>query len=249
MSWKRFITDFSQNSWALFSALFHFLLPSSCILCAQNTGSSANLCSACKHELPILSHSCFKCARRLLGDKNTALICGFCLKNSPPYDATYALFDYEKPIVQVIKALKFQHQLSHAKALGDLLIERILYDWYREKPLPDLIIPMPLHPQRMCERGFNQAIEIARPIAKKLRLPLDFLSIKRVKNTAPQTFLKADLRRKNMENAFEMSGNFHGKTVAVVDDVITTGSTITAFCSVLRAHGFLRIDVWCCARR
>ena len=94
-----------------------------------------------------------------------ARICGACLKNPPPFDLTHALFPYQPPIMQLIIALKFQHQLSYAQALGEWLTQAIQQGWYRHQPLPDLIIPVPLHPRRLRERGFNQALEIARPIA------------------------------------------------------------------------------------
>ncbi|EKD71968.1 MAG: competence protein F [uncultured bacterium] len=230
-------------------SFFPVLLSPICILCAARTQRFFNICAPCERDLPILSQSCFKCAQPIFSANNEALICGFCLKNPPPFDATFALFSYEKPIVGVIKKLKFHGELSHAKALGELFLQRILDDWYREKPLPELIIPIPLHPKRLRERGFNQALEIARPIAKKLQIPIDLWETKRIKHTLAQSSLEADLRHENMKNAFEIRGNFRGKHVAVIDDVITTGSTISEFCRTLQAHGLVKIDVWCVARR
>jgi ComF family protein len=175
--------------------------------------------------------------------------CGTCLRYPPPYERTYALFPYQAPIERMITRLKFQHQLSDARALGELLLQRIQTVWYSQQRLPDLILPIPLHPQRMRERGFNQAIEIARPVAKALAVPLDLQGMQRSKSTLAQSGLNAAERRQNMVGAFTATRDYSGLFVAVVDDVVTTGSTVAACCQVLRDHGAARIDLWCCARR
>lgn len=148
----------------------------------------------------------------------------------------------------MISSLKFQHQLVYAQTLGELLVDKIKI-WYQSQTLPQLIIPVPLHLKRLRERGFNQALEIARPIAKHFSLPIDARSIKRHKQTEPQSVLPARLRTQNLNNAFSTSALFTGLTIAVIDDVITTGATITAFCKKIKQQGAAHIHVWCCAKQ
>lgn len=172
------------------------LLPPTCLFCGYSTQLSLNICYNCQQELPILSHNCHRCAQFLPDSQSNTRTCGACLNNPPPFDRTFALFSYEPPIIKLIIALKFQQQLSHAKLLGDLLTQQIQQHWYRDKPLPNIILPIPLHPQRLRERGFNQALEIAKPIASKLGLPLDKHGVIRIKSTTPQSGLLASKRKR-----------------------------------------------------
>ena len=174
--------------------------------------------------------------------------CGDCFANPPSFDRTFALFPYEQPVIKLITGLKFEHDLAYAKALGDLLADRIQTAWYVSLRLPDVIIPIPLHPERMRERGFNQALEIARPVSRKLGIPIDFSGTKRCRHTARQSDLPAKKRGENIAGAFACRAHYNGRKIAVIDDVITTGQTIKEFCGVLRESGAEKIDVWCCAR-
>ena len=148
----------------------------------------------------------------------------------------------------MILKLKFNHALLHAHILGHLLAKKIRVEWYINKPLPNRIIPVPLHPIRLKERGFNQAVEIARPIAKHLKLPLNYHIGQRMKHTTAQAVLPARQRQKNMKNAFVVTHDLSNQHIAIIDDVITTGRTIREFASALKSAGAQRIDVWCCAR-
>lgn len=149
----------------------------------------------------------------------------------------------------MIKQLKFKQRFYYAKTFADLFQARIQNDWYRNAALPDLILPMPLHTQRLCERGFNQAVEIARPIAKKFNLLLDTRGVVRHKATAAQSGLDAQHRKENIANAFTVQRDYSGLSVALLDDVVTTGSTVTELCQTLKISGARKIEVWCCARR
>lgn len=151
--------------------------------------------------------------------------------------------------MQLIVRLKFQHQLSIARALGILLACRIRDTWYLNQALPDVIIPVPLHPFRLRERGFNQALEIARPVAKILKLALDRAGLERKYPTAPQSSLPAAQREQNIKNAFVVKGRYNGQYIALVDDVMTTGSTLRECSRILKREGASRVDIWCCARR
>lgn len=170
------------------------------------------------------------------------------MQNKPPFDYTHGLFLYQPPITKLILDLKFQRALANAKLLSELLFEKISQEWYQHKSLPSAIIPIPLHTKRLKERGFNQALEIARPLAKKLQLPLLIKSIVRSKHTIAQATLPATQRRRNIHGAFSIEQQLNNQSVAVVDDVITTGGTMDEFCRTLKASGAGRVDVWCCAR-
>lgn len=225
-----------------------WLIPHLCILCRNSTHRSQDLCLPCLQQLPILKHYCSICANILPVNSQT-FICGHCLQETPPFNRTCGLFSYKPPIPKLILDLKFHHALTHARLFGELLAEKIQQDWYKNELLPDAIIPIPLHPKRLQERGFNQAIEIARPIANILKLPLLFTGISRIKSTDPQATLSAHARKNNIKNAFLIKPSFENQHIAVVDDVITTGSTVYEFCRQLRKKGAARISVWCCARR
>jgi ComF family protein len=114
--------------------------------------------------------------------------------------------------------------------------------------LPDLVIPVPLHPLRLRERGFNQSLEIARFVANKLQLETDWQSVKRIHHTPPQTDLSEKERRRNLQGAFSISGDLRGRHVALLDDVITTGATLTELSRLLMRQGVERVDLWALAR-
>src|SRR3990167_1415045 len=148
-----------------------WLLPYTCILCHQPSQRRQDICVDCLNNLPILSHPCPSCALPLPGDLQTP--CGSCQRQTPAFNKIHAIFTYQTPITQLILQLKFHHQLIYARIFGELLAEKIQCTWYRTTPLPNVIIPVPLHPSRLQKRGFNQALEIAKPLAKILWLPID----------------------------------------------------------------------------
>lgn len=223
-------------------------MPTMCILCGFHTQQQQNICADCEINLPILQQNCQQCAKHLPSQQITLPLCGDCLQHPPPFDRTYALFPYKAPIMQLIIRLKFQHQLSHALTFGTLLTNKIRDDWYRNRSLPDLILPMPLHPLRLKERGFNQALEIAKPVASVLRIPLDLHGLKRIKMTLAQSTLSALDRKSNITNAFLTTHCYENKWIALVDDVMSTGHTLAECTRVLKKAGARQVDVWCCAR-
>jgi ComF family protein len=176
-----------------------------------------------------------------------AQLCGSCLKEPPPYHRTIALFTYQPPIDGWILALKFHHKLIYAQLLGELLIQQLIAS-YHEEDWPELIIPVPLHRMRLVERGYNQTVEIAKVISKRLKIPLNRLDCQRVKATAPQLSLPAQQRQRNVKNAFILKRPLCMQHVAIVDDVVTTGSTAKELTRLLLNNGVQRVDVWCTAR-
>lgn len=224
------------------------LLPSTCILCSVAVERHIDLCAGCENDLPWLNTVCSVCAMPLtLNVSSQPVSCGHCLQQPPAFFTVTALFHYQTPIDKFITGLKFQQQLLYARLFGELLSVRLQQN-YQGCDLPELIIPVPLHPKRLQERGFNQALEIARPVAKKLNLPIDIFHCERVRMTAAQSLLPADERQQNIKDAFKIKLPLDVKYVAVMDDVITTGHTVTELCKTLKRVGVQRVDVWSVAR-
>ena len=226
-------------------ALEEYLWPRLCVLCGQLSRNNINICHDCEKELPTVLTCCRQCASTL--PPSTSLdLCGKCIQNPPPFDTTIALYHYHHPIKQMLAALKFNSQLHYAQLMGQLLLKRIK-EGYQHHKLPACIVPMPIHYRRLRQRGFNQAVEIARPIVKALKIPMALNHCRRIRDTPPQRLTPAKLRQYNVKNAFRVKP-FNIDHIAVIDDVITTGATATELCRQLRASGVKRIDLWCCAR-
>ena len=231
----------------IIKTISQWLWPTCCVLCHNLTQNDLAICDACKKELPWNIKACFQCGVSMEHLNSHSTHCGACIAKHPPFSKTIGLFTYQKPITQLITQLKFHQQLKHAQLLGGLLAHEIL-NKHPNRSLPDCIIPIPLHPKRLKERGYNQAVEIAKPISSLLNIPLDYKHCIRIKNTAAQSSLSAKDRRKNMNRAFALQAPLPYKHVAIVDDVITTGHTTTEFSRLLRKSGVEEIELWCCAR-
>lgn len=213
-----------------------------CVLCGA-TGGDAFLCAPCHRELPYhAGPACPVCAgpSDFSGDSH---VCGSCLKQPPAYERCIAALRYAFPADRLIQALKYRKQLALARLLADVLTEAV-----RNAPRPDLLVPLPLHPDRARERGFNQATELAKPLAQKLRIPLDTTSLARTRNTAPQATLPLDDRHRNVKGAFACAGSFAGKHVALLDDVMTSGATLNEAAKALKRAGAVEVSLWVAAR-
>lgn len=170
-------------------------------------------------------------------------ICGHCLKRPPHFGSTRAAYTYAFPLDRLVQSLKYGHNLAVVSLLADELAAQAA-----KHPLPDVLIPMPLHPNRLRQRGFNQAHEIAQRIARILRLPVLPHATMRVIDTAPQASLPLKQRRNNLRGAFACEHNLQGKHVAIVDDVMTSGSTLDALAEALLKAGALEVQCWVVAR-
>lgn len=208
------------------------LLPRDCFLCASPSGDSL-LCSPCRASLPRLTSArCPVCAL----PTPDACVCGACLKRPPHFDATHAVFRYEFPVDRLIQSLKYAHRLAGADFLGGILA--------RTAPpcRPDLVLPVPLAPARLAQRGFNQALEIARPLARALGAALEIDHVRRSHATPPQASLPWKERARNIRHAFTCDIDLRGKTLLLVDDVMTTGATLDELARTLKAHGAARVE-------
>ena len=223
--------------------------PFNCIVCGQAAGETGmDLCAPCRGDLPWLGRACFRCANPLAGDsgvKETPLLCGRCLRKQPHFERSHCVFNYGEPVSWLLHGLKYQRRLSGVPVLSRLLLEHLRT---RMERWPQLIVPMPLHPARLRERGFNQALELARPLARALGIPLATGICERWRNTPQQSELPAARRAANVRNAFRMRGTLPAKHVAIVDDVITTGATVNELARLLKRNGAETVQVWAIAR-
>ena len=177
------------------------------------------------------------------------VVCGRCSQFTLPVSRIISALVYEYPVDKLVAMTKFQARVDGANVLGELLADYLQAKIDSDDlELPDLILPVPLHRRRLAQRGFNQATEIARPLAKALRLPLCLDECRRIRDTAEQTRLDALARLKNTRNAFRASAAMAALHVVVVDDVITTGSTALSMVAALRDAGAREIQVWTVAR-
>ena len=222
--------------------LLALVLPPTCLLCGGAGGEGRDLCAGCAGDLALNSLACPRCALPL---EAPAPLCGVCLDREPPFAAAWAPFRYGHPLDLVETRFKFHRDLAAGRVLAELMIERATID---RPALPELLIPIPLHASRLRTRGYNQALELARPLAKALVIPCARDALVRTKATPPQTGLDANARRRNLRGAFEVRATTLPRHVALVDDVMTTGSTLREASRVLRRAGVERVDVWALAR-
>lgn len=214
------------------------LLPNSCLLCGTAAGSEL-LCPPCRADLPALpAHACPCCGERTTHGER----CGACLVQPPHFIGVSALYRYAFPADRLIQALKYQHRLALAGWFGQSLAQACA------KVDAQRIVPLPLHPVRLRERGFNQAMEIARALGNCLKIPVDRHILQRPRATSPQAGLPLKERRSNVRGAFECSGDLGGARILLVDDVLTSGATADECARVLRLHGAGEVHVAVVAR-
>ncbi|MCW5574502.1 MAG: ComF family protein [Burkholderiales bacterium] len=213
------------------------MLASRCLLCAAPAGRR-NLCEVCLGDLPWLDAAACRICAHPLSDPG---ICGRCIAEPPHYDRIVTACRYAFPLDGLIQAYKYGGRLATGPALAALLLPRI-------RTRPDLILPVPLTAQRLRERGFNQALELARIIGRKLNVPVDPGLCIKTRDTAPQTRLPWKTRRKNIRGAFVVLGSLDGRHVAVVDDVLTTGATLGEVARNLKRAGASSVTGYVIAR-
>lgn len=218
-----------------------------CLLCLGVTDNKHLLCSDCESDLPQNSFRCVICAISIPSTQTRqhSLVCGKCQKHQPYYATSQIPFIYATPLKQLITQLKFHGNLSYAPLLAFGFINSMQRS---KNNLPECIIPIPLHTKRLQERGFNQALEMARIISKQLQIPLDNSLCTRNKVTPFQSGLSAKQRKQNMKGAFTISKPHQYKHIAIFDDVVTTGTTVNELAKELKQSGVETIEVWAIAR-
>ena len=225
-----------------FSALSNVLRRrSSCVFCLAPE-ASYGCCAPCYADLPIIQRGCRLCAASLGGSKEWLDICADCLrrKDEPLIENAFSAFHYVHPLRKAFHHFKFNRQLYYAPVMGHLWLRAF---HCRPPPFtPDLLLPVPLHPKRLRQRGFNPALELAKPLAAELGLELTDSICRRIRNTQPQTGCAH--RRMNVRGAFAVTADLRHKSIAILDDVMTTGATLNELARVLKKAGAGHIAAW-----
>jgi ComF family protein len=220
--------------------LFRYL-PHQCSLCLSP--SNHYLCFACQSALPRINHACRTCGLPL--DQNQGA-CGDCLTHPKPYTHTICSYVYDHPVDYLLKQFKDHRPLVLAQFLLPSLLTQ-LTEHYRERAWPELLIPIPIHWTKLLRRGFNQAQVLSQQLTQHTSIPTQLL-LKRPLRLHDQKALRRQQRLKNLKRAFVCDGNLEGRHVAVIDDVITTCSTVMCATEALQRAGAGQVDVWALAR-
>ncbi|MCK5666683.1 MAG: ComF family protein [Thiotrichaceae bacterium] len=232
MSGRRIYFNIRQN-------LSQILNPGLCLTCGIPISSTDYICPNCIDALPPVPNPCCCCG---LPNKATGQICPSCLNQPPRWQTMIAPLIYTGWTRKIIQDLKFNEQLYNA----NVLLTHI-QSYYKNSHV-DVLLPVPLHKSRLLERGYNQAEEIASVLSRLLKIPIDRNSLKRIKATQAQSGLSLNKRQQNILKAFEFAPQQQYKSVALIDDIITSGSTMTEICKVLKKSGVQQIQVWSLAR-
>lgn len=208
-----------------------------CELCGAPAGRPG-LCAGCHVDLPWIGAACALCARPV----SAAGQCGHCRQHPPVWSGAIVPLAWSFPVDALIGRFKYGGALHYGALLGRLLGERC------RGRRPDGIVPVPLHHARLAERGFNQATELARQVSRRVGVPVLHDACRRTAATPPQAGLAAHERHRNLRGAFAASPGVAGRQLAVVDDVLTTGSTVEALTLELLRAGAAGVEVWAVAR-
>jgi len=218
-------------------------LPEPCLACGE-AAPAGGLCGICRQALAWNACACARCALPL---PRPEPLCGRCLRRPPPQSATLAPLHYAEPVDQLLTTLKFGQRLAAGRCLSALLLELPALQPFCVGL--DLAIPVPLHTRRLRERGYNQALELLRPIAATLMLPLAPAALRRCRHTPPQTGLDGATRRRNLRGAFDIdAAALRDRRVLLMDDVVTTGATVSEAARALLRGGAREVRVLAAAR-
>lgn len=225
-------------------ASIDLFLPPACLLCGHrlhDSSGSRDFCEQCMTGImPLGPAHCCLCAQPF-ADTTSSHLCGSCLKRPPGFTRVHAAGRYHGSIKDAVHRLKHCNQLVLARPLGMILGEVVARS--ATDCRFDTIVPVPLHRQRLRARGYNQAVEIARPLSRRLGLPMQAGLLQRSQPTPPQQGLSADQRRRNLRHAFTLAGSATGAKVLLVDDIMTTGATVRECCRTLAQGGAEEIQV------
>lgn len=223
--------------------LGRWLLPPRCLVCGAAGAEDRDLCTDCHAELPWNDSACARCALPL---PTAAAACGQCLQAPPSFVSCLAPLRYAAPLDRLLPRFKFHAGLAEGRLLAELILQRVMLDRFGAS---DLLVPMPLHRRRLGQRGYNQALELAQPLARAWGLRLDTRSLHRTRATAAQTDLDAAARRRNVRGAFAaLPERVRGRRILLLDDVITTGATVGEAAATLLAAGAAEVRVIAAAR-
>ncbi|MBI2083741.1 MAG: ComF family protein [Deltaproteobacteria bacterium] len=230
------------------SSILNFIFPNKCIAC--RIFSKEVLCASCQEKFPSLPSSyCSLCARPFFSpdpSEERGHLCGDCLVSKPPFEKVYPLGLYQGILADLVGRMKYRKEERIADLLGEWLGTKL----QTQDLSIDLIVPVPLHRERLRERGFNQAARISDAIGRILKIPVEKYDFVRVRRTPLQTTLNREERMKNLKEAFQVLDpkKIDGKKLLLVDDVYTTGSTLTAATKALLKVGVQSVSASVVAR-
>ena len=225
---------------------FKLLLPPACPLCGQTfpVDWDSVFCERCLAGiLPLPPSRCSRCSLPFAGTENSSHLCGRCIQSLPPYQEVFAVGLYEQALRRAVHQFKFNDRVGLDLSLGKLLERAVNAD-----KVFDLVIPVPLSRQRLRQRCYNQALLLARQVAGRRNLPLAGDQLIKIRETEAQQSLSAREREKNLRGVFEMRGSVFGKRILLIDDVMTTGTTVACCSRVLIEHGAAEVAVAVLAR-
>jgi ComF family protein len=228
------------NAWSWVDEAVSFLAPERCTWCGAYD-AVFGACDGCRAELPWNDAACPSCAQ----PSPAPVTCPRCLARPPAFDSAWCPFRREEPVRSGIAAIKYRAAFGPLRTLGHLMGEALAS---RSGALPDLLLPVPLSRRRLLVRGFNQALAIARVLARATGVPVDAHAARLVRVPVDQIGQTAAQRRRNLRGAFRVDRDLHGRHVALVDDVMTTGATLDALARAARSAGAVRIEAWALAR-
>jgi len=225
--------------------IIDFIYPPRCPVCNAFLSKKVVICKNCLSKLKEFKPPfCKICALPFHGEKEDLHICENCLRKRPYFTSISSPYIYNDTASLLIKLFKFQKKASAGRLMGTLL-GRYSCSWWKklgQNKEEYIIVPVPLGIKRLRQRGFNQSLILARHVSKSIKIPVDYLSLTRTKETQPQALLSAEERKKNVKNAFQVRGNrFEGKKVILLDDVATTGNTLNECSKVLKKAGATEI--------
>jgi len=236
-------------------SLLNLVYPDCCIVCSSEVSRlrDCGVCESCWHNVQLLRISrpwCASCGLPFQSFEadDIGRLCGRCSVETPPYSGARSFGYYRGELSRLIQEFKFHDRRNLARLLGPLLAQTFLDTWQRTQA--DLIIPLPLHSSRKRERGFNQAALLAKWLSRHLILPYSERALSRVRRTAPQIGLSDAARFANVRSAFRCPNRdlIRGVSVLLVDDVMTTGATLTSASLALVEAGVRRVSVLTVAR-
>ncbi|HOD35287.1 MAG TPA: ComF family protein [Syntrophales bacterium] len=231
--------------------LADILFPPACVVCETILEADLHhsFCPACFSEIRFINPPlCPRCGLPYFTEAASDHPCGDCLSKKQYFTSVRSLGVYETSLLKTIQRFKYQGSLHAGEALGSLMAV-----WCHQAfdvGEYDVIMPVPLHLQRLRERGFNQSLVLARAMARRFSVELDFMTLRRTASTAPQTGLKKEERARNVRGAFKLENGHRvkGKKVLLIDDVYTTGSTVRECARILTTGGAGRVGVLTLAR-
>ena len=208
------------------SAFFNQLLTKSplCLCCGYQKNAKQGFCLGCYHDLPHIKTPCLQCW---------------------PFAACLSAFEYQFPINELIFQYKSQARLALCDSFAQALITQIKK---QQHPLPQVLMPVPLHPNKLKQRGFNQSLELAKVLSKQLHIPIDYHSLQSTQQTTQQKSLNKQQRLVNVQSSYALTRPLSVTHIALIDDVITTGATTKTLAYLLREHGATQIQAWSIAR-